>query len=484
MSENKKNKVQTGPYKPTLILHGGAGRIAWENLPPALYKQYENSLLSYVTETRKLLDDGANALTAAVHAVALMEEDPLFNCGRGSVFTEKGTIEMEASVMVTSVRPEAGTSPAEVNGGIPPEAFQKRAASVILVTQTRHPIKLAEQVLIHTAEQVGGVSRHCQLSGIEIEETGFKEWGLERKSKEWFWTKKRWEEHLRGLRKADGGSKGVLLDISTADEGLGDGYALPSQGTVGCVCLDSWGNIVAATSTGGLTNKKPGRVGDTPTVGAGFWAESWAEPAPIHPGHQHQYSSLRVRDELLGIFKADLWNITSCIPFLNTILGLEEKPNAVPQHQRLLAHEKPQLAYTMQQPSLACPNDRAPQFGSGHLPKSRRRAIGISGTGNGDSFLRVAAARTVGALSRFQGRPLNESLPLVAGALGELQQSAGNRWGTGEGEGGMIAIELVDSRLEGEVVWDFNCGGMWRAFWDEERDEGKVMVFKEAYEDH
>ena len=263
----------SGPYLPTLIIHGGAGAITRAHLPPDLYKQYESSLLKYVTETRSLLYNGANALTAAVHAVSLMEDDPLFNCGRGSVFTEKGTIEMEASVMVASVRPNAAASSTEANGGIPAEAFQKRGAGVMLVTETKHPIRLAEQVLLHTQKGNGNGTMHCQLSGPDLEETGFREWGMERMGKDWFWTKRRWDEHLRGLE------KGTRSDFDSRGDGESqdDGYALPSQGTVGCVCMDQWGNVVVATSTGGLTNKKAGRIGDTPTLGAGFWAESWEE---------------------------------------------------------------------------------------------------------------------------------------------------------------------------------------------------------------
>ena len=104
------------------------------------------------------------------------------------------------------------------------------------------------------------------FSGASVEEWGFDEKGLERKGDEWFWTKRRWEEHRRGL---DGAADAKALD-------------LPSQGTVGAVCMDSSGNLAVATSTGGLTNKAPGRIGDTPTIGAGFWAEAWSESQHVH----------------------------------------------------------------------------------------------------------------------------------------------------------------------------------------------------------
>ena len=488
-----------GPYTPTIIIHGGAGAISRARLTPELYKSYESSLSSYLTSTRDLLFDGTNALTAAVHAVSLLEDDPLFNCGRGSVFTEKGTIEMEASVMVASVRPDAAKVSVEANGGIPPEAFHKRGAGVILIRETRHPIQLAEQVLLHTKKDEGSGSMHCQLSGPDLEETGFKEWGMERKGRDWFWTKSRWEEHLKGLHKAGVG----LTNIDLLPD-LGDGYDSPSQGTVGCICMDQWGNVVAATSTGGLTNKKAGRIGDTPTLGAGFFAESWEEfdhsestmgtysarPLGVYPRSSF-------KDELYRSFQLDLRKITSCLPFAHLVFGDTDATGQTitvgkhPEETRLAARypsEKNQLTKldAMHQPS------RIDQLsGDSHRPQVRRRAIAVSGTGNGDSFLRVNAARTVAARSRLLGSPLNQSLPAMAGPGGELQQSADDRWGSGEGEGGMIGIEVIgpvldgcssekSKKLTGEVVWDFNCAGMWRAFWD--GDKPKVMVFREEFE--
>ena len=131
----------------------------------------------------------------------------------------------------------------------------------------------------------------------------------------------------------------------------------------------------------------------------------------------------------------------------------------------------------------------------------RRRAVAMSGTGNGDSFLRVNAARTAAALCRFsQSTSLADAVTAVAGPNGELQLSAGDRWGhTGEGQGGIIGIELVDDdvhwaprggemqlgRKVGHAVFDFNCGGLFRAYYEIDRDAGeerpKVMVFKDEY---
>lgn len=102
------------------------------------------------------------------------------------------------------------------------------------------------------------------------------------------------------------------------------------------------------------------------------------------------------------------------------------------------------------------------------------------GTGNGDSFLRLAAARTAGAIVRFSpNRSLESAVSQIAGSGGELERSAGDRWGkTGEGEGGIIGIELVNGK--GKIVFDFNCGGMFRCWVDDHGIE-KVMVFKDEY---
>ncbi|KAE8354511.1 nucleophile aminohydrolase [Aspergillus coremiiformis] len=386
---SSKEPKSTPLFKPTLILHGGAGALKRSTLPPSLYTQYQTSLLTYLRATHHLLQTGTSALDAAVHAVTLLEDDPLFNCGRGSVFTSAGTIEMEASVMVTSI--DARSEPI------------KRGAAVSGLRNVRHPILLAKECLLRPGAADDG-SMHSQLAAPYVEEKA-RAWGLEFKPDEWFWTRRRWDEHLRRR------------------------VGSFSQGTVGCVCLDGCGNLAVATSTGGLTNKWPGRVGDTPSFGAGFWAEGWDEHEVFASGAG--------------------WG--ACLGW---------------------------------------------DLGSWSVRRGVRRLVAVSGTGDGDSFLRVAAARTACAMVRFGGaRSLAGAVAAVAGPGGELQRSAGGRWGAGEGEGGIIGIEVlvevdeeglpVSGRLgRGTVVFDFNCGGMWRA-WVEEDGDGKeienVMVFRGPY---
>ena len=440
-----------GPFKPTLILHGGAGSITRHNLPPELYNQYKCSLLRYLKSTHSKLQHGDTALNAACHAVSLMEDDPLFNCGRGSVFTEAGTIEMEASVMTCSINPDR-----------PPKGAVKRGAAVSLVRGTRHPVLLAREVLLDGGDGIGGTaSMHCHLSGREVEKWGWEKRGLESKGDEWFWTKKRWDEHLRGL------------NGPVAHDGC-DEIELPSQGTVGAVCMDSWGNLAVATSTGGLTNKKVGRIGDTPTLGAGFWAEAWEKSTEksVEVGHA---SGASWSERVSRAFEASLGDlIQDCLPqwWSSTYEALPNGAKSPVRVRTCQTKDEPSSVMTFRQPI------------SGSLVQERRRcAVAMSGTGNGDSFLRTDAVRTAAAMCKFGDISLASAITAVSGPDGELQNSAGDRWKrTGEGQGGIIGIELYSESKEGNVVFDFNCGGLWRAWISTDSGEERVMVFRDEYD--
>lgn len=373
-----------------------------------------------------------------------MEDDELFNCGRGSVFTSAGTIEMEASVMVTSLQSDSADADAE--GGI------KRGVGVIGLKNVRYPSRLAREALLRSGvdsagnETGDGGSMHSQLVAPYVE-TLARGWGLESMPDEWFWTKRRWDEHKRGLR---GTGQELFAGMQGEVEAM-------SQGTVGCVCLDRCGRLAVVTSTGGMTNKWPGRVGDTPTLGAGFWAEEWGV-------HSEGASAVPFVSDLRSL-------LGDCLP-----------PLFRPGSQ----------AYTALPPAPVYTDEKhAMGYGATSTRTGKRRAVAVSGTGNGDSFLRVAAARTACAMLRFSSSPLTlgDAVSSVVGPGGELQRSAGRRWGkTGEGEGGMIGIEAEadggKGLKRGKAVFDFNCGGMWRAWVEEDangEDRERVMVFREEY---
>ena len=201
--------------------------------------------------------------------------------------------------------------------------------------------------------------------------------------------------------------------------------------------MDSTGTLCVATSTGGITNKLVGRIGDTPTFGAGFWAEQWDElksPAP------------------------------PVVSPLDTILSSP-------------------LATTLQSCFGGSSSDytHGMRYEDKKEQPTRKRAVALSGTGNGDAFLRIAAAHTAALIPRLvSSRSLQSSTTQVAGPRGELQRSAGDRWGkTGEGEGGLIGIEYVEG-VGGNVVADFNCGGMFRA-WVDDFGVGRMRVFRGKY---
>lgn len=431
------------PTKPRIIIHGGAGNITHANLPPRRQKEYKASLLAILTSSSALLEKGHTALDVATHAVTLFEDDPLFNCGRGAVFTRTGTIELEASIMIS-------------------RGYRKRGVGCMLLTRVKHPIQLARQMLIKGEDEDGkggGAYGHSQLSGAELEALA-TEWGLEIVDPSHFWTRRRWEEHKRGLEKERGVMSSVQdighqashklttpLAVGKDTPQIIDEY-LP-QGTVGAVVLDSYGTLCVATSTGGLTNKLPGRIGDTPTLGAGFWAEEWEEH---RQASQYSFSSQQSASNSLNLF-GDLGStFKDCLSALRSVQSIRLSDES---HQGLYRSDDNEKQET-----------------------EELRSVAMSGTGNGDSFLRTSAVRTAGAILRFSqpSVSLKTAIHRIAGPDGELQRSAEDRWGSGEGEGGIIGIELVNGR--GKVAWDFNCGGLFRA-WVDDAGHRRCMIFRD-----
>lgn len=454
---------------PRIIIHGGAGNVNRSTLTPEAHAIYKSALLDILAESHALLvRPEATALDVATHAVHLLENNPLFNAGHGAVFTTSGTHELEASVMVS-------------------KGYRKRGVGVMLVDRVKNPILLAKEMLIRGEEaNGGGAGGHAQLAGETVHKLA-EQWGLEMVKPGYYWTKKRWDEHRRGLGKStdestylkkkraadrtigdgvastDGkDSDQLVVDSAAPDDPSWDGRAYLPQGTVGCVVMDSNGTLCAATSTGGLTNKLPKRIGDTPTIGAGFFAEQWTEAAAQPQTHQSRMMyQPRHSPPAAALMNGDVSSVLrDCLPSLTTYI-----PILSPSPSTSTFTSMPLLTNTF--------------FTSEKPSYPRSRAVAISGTGNGDSFLRTSAARTAASMVRFSSSPsssfsLAQALKQVVGRGGLLQESAGDRWGrTGEGEGGMIGIELLASSGEGKVCWDLNCGGMFRAYVD---DEGRHVM--------
>ncbi|KAF2438016.1 N-terminal nucleophile aminohydrolase [Karstenula rhodostoma CBS 690.94] len=419
-TDAKHSNVTKHDIIPRIIIHGGAGNLTKRSLPREKYDAYQASLRRILASSAEVLSNpSSTALDVATFAVSLLEDDPLYNSGRGAVFTRGGKNELECSIMVS-------------NG------HRKRGIGCMMLQHIKNPIKLAQELLIRGERDGGdGSQDHCQYSGSFVEGLAEK-WGLEIVDPSYFFTQQRWDEHIKGLEE-EAKQKEAGMSIEEMSDWEKANY-IP-LGTCGAVVLDRFGAICVATSTGGLTNKVDGRVGDTPTIGAGFWAEEWYE-GPVAPKPQNRVPSTPLdklcRDEIGSV-------LADCLPMLF-----------------------PSASHTNTSRSSTLVLDQ-------HLPI--RHAVGMSGTGNGDSFLRMDACRTTAAKSRFATIPLPDALTWMAGPNGELHKSAGDRWGRShEGTGGIIGIELVGS--SSTVVWDFNCGGMFRA-WVDDDGEHQCLVFCE-----
>ncbi len=207
-----------------LALHGGAGVIP-KDLPADQIDGYRQVLRAALVEGRRRLESGGSALDAVEAVVRRLEDDPRFNAGKGAVFTHDATHELDASIM---------------------DGRDLSCGAVTGVRTIRHPITLARRVMENT--------RHVFLMGDGAEEFADTT-KVERVPNHYFSTAKRRRSLEKALRRDDASTE-------------------TRKGTVGCVALDKMGNLAAATSTGGMTNKRWGRIGDSPVIGAGTWADN------------------------------------------------------------------------------------------------------------------------------------------------------------------------------------------------------------------
>jgi beta-aspartyl-peptidase (threonine type) len=217
-------------------IHGGAGSEDKE-------AAYQAKLAEALAAGEKVLAEGGAALDAVVAAITLMEDSPLFNAGKGAVFTADGKNELDSSIM---------------------DGATLNAGAVSGVTNVKNPILLARAVMDR--------SKHVMLQGKGAE-TFAAENGLEIVDPEYFYTERRWQQ----LQKAKEQKTGAILDhdLEFLDpDDLPDDLDDHKFGTVGAVALDRHGNLAAGTSTGGMTNKSWGRVGDSPIIGAGTYASN------------------------------------------------------------------------------------------------------------------------------------------------------------------------------------------------------------------
>jgi beta-aspartyl-peptidase (threonine type) len=226
--------------KITLVIHGGAGTILKENMTPELEKAYHEKMQEALLVGFKILNEGGKSIDAVTEVIKILEDSPLFNAGKGAVFNSEGKNELDASIM---------------------DGNNLKAGSCASVMTVRNPITLARKIMEN--------SPHVMLIGRGAEKFA-KEQGLTIVSNDYFKT----ETRLKQLKEDKLESEKEKKKNKKASSSL---KMLPDQhkyGTVGCVALDQYGNIVAGTSTGGMSNKKWNRVGDAPIIGAGTYANN------------------------------------------------------------------------------------------------------------------------------------------------------------------------------------------------------------------
>ncbi len=214
----------------SLAVHGGAGTILPKNLTPALEAGYHAGLRRALEAGQEILAKGGSAMDAVTASVCALEDEPLFNSGRGAVFTTEGVQEMDASVM---------------------DGRNRMAGAVSGIFGPRNPIRAARAVMENTD--------HVMLIGPNALKVA-RDAGLPFEDAAYFFTQERWDA--------------LQSTLKMRAEGMEDNDPARRHGTVGAVACDVNGNLAAATSTGGMTAKAPGRVGDTPIIGAGTYADN------------------------------------------------------------------------------------------------------------------------------------------------------------------------------------------------------------------
>lgn len=221
----------------SIAIHGGAGTILKSDMTPELEQAYARGLEEAVNAGYAVLEEGGSAVNAVKAAVVILEDNLLFNAGRGSVFTKKGVQEMDAAIM---------------------DGSDLSAGSIAGVRNVRNPIELAAEVMIN--------SNHVFLSGKGANDFAIKQ-GIKLEPDEYFFSQFRYDQ-WKIMRDSDNYS------LDHTHQGLEELMKDKKFGTVGAVACDMSGNIAAATSTGGMTNKKYGRIGDSPLIGAGTYANN------------------------------------------------------------------------------------------------------------------------------------------------------------------------------------------------------------------
>ncbi|MAY21513.1 MAG: beta-aspartyl-peptidase [Flavobacteriaceae bacterium] len=232
ITDKKHSETVSTPIT-AIVIHGGAGTILKENMTDSLEKAYKTKLEEAVTKGHEILKSGGSATEAVVETLTILEDSPLFNAGKGAVFTHDETNEMDASIM---------------------DGSNLNAGAVAGVMHIKNPIRLAFEVMEnspHVLLSGRGAERFAQARNFQLVPPSY------------FYTENRFQS-LQKVKKKES-NQTAFVDPSIKDSKFG---------TVGCVALDQNGNIAAGTSTGGMTNKRWNRIGDSPLIGAGTYANN------------------------------------------------------------------------------------------------------------------------------------------------------------------------------------------------------------------
>lgn len=221
----------------TIVVHGGAGTILKEDMTPELEQAYQEGLQKALDAGYAVLEKGGTAVNAIKAAIVILEDNILFNAGRGAVFTKKGLQEMDAAIM---------------------DGSDLSAGAVAAIRNVRNPIELAAEVMRN--------SNHVFLSGKGANDFAIKQ-GVKLEPDEYFFSQFRYDQ-WKAIRDSDNYS------LDHTHHHLEELMRDKKFGTVGAVACDQHGNVAAATSTGGMTNKKYGRIGDSPLIGCGTYANN------------------------------------------------------------------------------------------------------------------------------------------------------------------------------------------------------------------
>jgi L-asparaginase / beta-aspartyl-peptidase len=343
-----------------LVIHGGAGVLTRERYPTALQAQYHAALKAALHAGHAVLASGGCALDAVEAAILVMEDSPLFNAGKGAVLTKEGRAELDASIMVSHPL-AAGVSGRNAD-------VTRRTTAVTMISHVKNPITLAKRLYLAQDEtpHVFHCAPHAEKLAARL--------GCEIVEESYFHTPERDDQFLSGNT---GDHAGIANDMYDA------------KGTVGAVALDVNGCLAVGTSTGGKGGKLPGRIGDTPVPGAGYWSDQFI--VQRRTGLAKVFTFMKAKEKLVG--------------------------------------------------------------------------MAVSGTGDGDYFLRYAVAHDIFARMKYKGQGLEQATKDVLGELGEYG-----------GQGGVIGLTL-----DGEIIMGMNCVGMFRGWIDLTEGIPRVGIFADDH---